>query len=350
MYVWAMRDKGSEWRAAAAIAKRGPLPFTPLVEAVCEPFMPRAETPVANPVDVVSKLIRRANALTDSGRVWVDFNHLRLVFSAADVAELHHVARGYRLFGRNLLTPVVRTSSDTPVVEAVAEWAAAEGCGVCIRVDGTTSLAERADDVLRLLNELGIPIEEVDLVVDAQDLPRLAGFDLLTEAFPQSALARNWVVLGGTFPSSITEYSPDDYEHLIERAEWSAWVEESGKLGGGRIPTYGDFATQPARYTPSPGYPGSASVRYSTEENFVLLRGRGGKRVDYNQYIGHARYLKTRPYFRRAADTAADDYVEWIATGRNRTGSQQTWRVASFQRHVGVVRSQLSLFRLAVVR
>ena len=85
-------------------------------------------------------------------------------------------------------------------------------------------------------------------------------------------------------------------------------------------------------------------MRYSTDSDFVVLRGRGGspnKPADFSQYVGHARYLKRMPYFRSQVDTLGDDYVDWIATGMNKTGNLETWRVASFQRHVTLVASQV---------
>ncbi len=56
MYVWAMRDKGSEWRTVNSLATIGQLPFVPLVEAACEPYHPRVGNPVGNPVAEMEKL------------------------------------------------------------------------------------------------------------------------------------------------------------------------------------------------------------------------------------------------------------------------------------------------------
>lgn len=41
MFIWVARDKGSEWKALAALQGKGTMPAIPLIEAVCEPFLPQ---------------------------------------------------------------------------------------------------------------------------------------------------------------------------------------------------------------------------------------------------------------------------------------------------------------------
>jgi hypothetical protein len=95
VFVWAMRDKGSEWRAMARCLRAGPLPFTPLVEAVCEPFIAQRGHVPENPIVVMEKLARRIAPLTYSGRVCVDLGNLERVFSSNDVVEMMRVVRQY---------------------------------------------------------------------------------------------------------------------------------------------------------------------------------------------------------------------------------------------------------------
>lgn len=347
MFVWAFRDKGSEWRTVHNFLERGVVPFTPLVEAVRERFLPAKDKPTPHPVAVLTKLSSRLEPLTDSGRVWIDLGHILGLFSPNDVAEMHDIVRRNRGLVRNLVTPVVRSSSPDPVIAATIEWAREEHSGICIRVDGLTHLASKSDTVQDLMRLSGLAPTEIDLIVDAQDLPRAVGHEELRDAFPLSQAARAFVVLAGTFPKGITEMSPNEYEHTRERGEWLVWQDEIDRPGNWRRPNYGDFATQPAIYSPSPPFPGSPSVRYTVGDRFVVLRGRGGsngKPTDYSQYVGHARYLRQQSYYRDLLSTSGDDYVERIATGGNGTGNLSTWRVASLERHIGVVAYQVAQF------
>lgn len=347
MFVWAMRDKGSEWRAMESFLRAGALPFTPLVEAVCEPFIPQRGHLPESPVAVMERLSRRVAPLTYLGPVWVDCGNLKQVFSSNDVAQMMRVFRRKGELARHLAIPVIRTSADASVIEAGIEWACEEGSGLCIRVDGLTGLEDKARLVDEMVRESGLRDNAMDLILDAQDLPRLISHDEMRAAFPLHHSARTWVALGGTFPPSITDKSPDVYEHKLERGEWTTWRDEMRVPANGRRPIYGDYATQPAIYTPSPAFPGSPTVRYTTDDDYVVLRGRagyGGMGTDFGQFIGHARFLCQQPYYCCVTRTAGDDYVEMIAGDGTKTGNLTTWRVASLQRHVGIVASQVAEF------
>jgi len=345
MYVWVMRNKGSEWQALGRCLERGPLPFVPLVEAVREPFIPSRGRLPEDPATVMAKLNSRIKILAHAARVWIDHGNLVGTFSTHDVLEMLRIV--YRLDGRaaTRATPVVRASSPPALMEALVRVARTQRAGLCIRVDGVTHLESKAAIVSDLVLQAGVDASEIDLVVDAQDLPRVVSHDELRDRFPLFENARTFAIVAGTFPPSITDLSPDQYVHKLERGEWSAWQQEMQQETAWRRPAYGDYATQPAVYAPSPSFPGSPSVRYTTADQFVVLRGRAGPSgvgTDYGQFIGHARFLRQQPYYRDVLDTPTDAYVEWIASGAHKTGNLTTWRVASLERHLMVVARQVA--------
>jgi hypothetical protein len=347
MFVWAMRDKSSEWRAMESFLRAGALPFSPLVEAVCEPFMARRGHVPVNPDTAMRRLGHRIASLKDSGRVWVDLGHLERIFSSNDVVEMMRVLRQNPELAHHLVVPVIRTSMQRPVIDAAIEWAQSQGSGVCIRVDGLTGLTGKIRLVSDITAESRLPDDAIDLILDAQDLPLAVSHDEMRGAFPLTHSARTWVVLAGSFPTSITDMTPDEYEHHRDRGEWTAWREEIELPGDWRRPIFGDYATQPAIYTPSPAFPGSPTVRYSAAEEYIILRGRAGYGsvgTDYSQFIGHARFLLQQPYYCSVTRTRGDDYIEKIASGGVKTGNLTTWRVASLQRHLGVVAAQVAEF------
>jgi len=344
-FIWVMRDKGSEWRTLRRFLASGRLPFSPLIEAVCEPYFAREDSSPKSPVAVLRTFGEKLGPLTDSGRVWVDLGHLLRLFSAADVGRFHKVVRQNIGLATHLATPIIRSSSPPEVVDAVFRWAHQEGAGIGVRIEGAQHLRDKAAFAREILKSSGLPGSEIDLFFDAQDLPRAASYEQFQDLFPLTLTARTWAVLGGAFPASITEMSPETFEHFLDRDEWDAWKEEIGGKGLRRIPLYGDYATQPALYSPSPSFPGSPSLRYTAERRFVLLRGRGGVRgqgIDYRQYIGHAIHLIKQPYFREVCPTPADEYVQLIASRTHGTGNMTTWRVASLQRHLTLVATQVA--------
>lgn len=354
-FVWVMRDKGSEWRALTSLQRLGPLAFTPLIEAVCEPFLVNARNTPKNPVDVIRQLAAKARTVTDRAPAWIDLGNLLNVFSDRDVATFYEILRSEGArdlgLGRHLLVPVVRSTSPEPVLTAAIEWHTRLRSGVCYRIMGPT----HADKAGRALAEFALRIGDssltLDLVYDAQDLPLVFGHEALADVFPISQKARSWSVISGTFPASITPLSPNDYEHKLERTEWQAWKAEIDRNAGWRPPIYGDYATQPSIYTPSLPYAGSPSVRYTGAEEFVVLRGRGGSRgPGYSQFVGHALFLRDQTYYRNVASTLGDSYVERIAQRDQGTGNLTTWRVASLQRHLQVVASQVRAYTKPFIR
>jgi hypothetical protein len=277
--------------------------------------------------------------------VWVDLGHLERIFSAHDVVELVRVMRQQRELAHHAVVPVIRTSMKRPVIDEIVAWGMAGGSGICIRVDGLTSLLEKSTLVSQIAAQSNLDVNNIDVILDAQDLPLAVSHEEMRETLPLVHLARTWAVLSGTFPSSITSMTPDSYEHRRDRREWTAWREEIEQPGEWRRPVFGDYATQPAIYSPSPAFPGSPTVRYTTEDGYIILRGRGGygeTGADFSQFIGHARFLRQQPYFRSVIDTLGDDYVDRIGTGQSGTGNLSSWRVASLQRHVRVVAAQVA--------
>ena len=349
MYVWAMRDKRSEWTAVRSLVTSGIAPFSVLGESVCEPFVSVRGSRVHTPEEVIGKLAGNIVSVSASIRVFVDLENFRLVNSDRDTARmLTALSKGLGLVARSVV-PVLRTTSGPEVTEAALIWARSNGTSVCMRVVGLTRLDQASIAVQSLIDRAGLSPSQIDLVTDAQDLPRIVSHSEIRSAFPITTAARSWSHLAGSFPGAITHLEADEYEHTLERAEWTVWLDEIGNTEVGRAPDFGDYATQCARYTLSPAFGGSPTVRYSTGESFMVLRGRGGspgKPTDFSQYVGHARFLKRSPYFRSQVDTLGDDYIDRIANGLHNTGSLETWRLASLQRHVTLAASQVKAQRL----
>jgi len=341
MYTWVFRDKGSEWRAISRLQMMGHASFRPLVEAACEPLMPRLKSTAKTPQQTMIALGSKLQGLALRGSVWVDLSNLSHLFGPSDRAQLSGVLRTALGSDAAGVTPVIRTSSDILEIEAAILWARSVGSGLAIRIDGLTSVDEKARTVAAIAKESQLPMEMIDLIADAQDLPLAVTHEELVNAFPLSQEARCWTLVAGSFPRAITHLSPAIYEHNLARAEWDTYQKEVQQDVSWRRPEYGDYATQPAIYAPSPPFRASPSVRYTSGSGFVVLRGTGGKGSDFSQYIGHARFLQGQAYFGDICRGEAESYVGRIASGSHGTGNATTWRIASLQRHVEVASVQV---------
>lgn len=69
MYVWAMRDKRAEWTAVRLLAASATIPFSVLVESVCEPFVSIRDSRIQTPEEVIGKLAKNIASVSASTRV-----------------------------------------------------------------------------------------------------------------------------------------------------------------------------------------------------------------------------------------------------------------------------------------
>lgn len=341
MHVWVARDKASEWKVIDAFAARGELPFRLVMEAVSEPLMPTGRGRSKTPDQVIDRLCDRLAHIARFGRVLVDLENLMLELSGADVARLADRMAARFISDGSEVVPVVRTSRPAPLAGAILNWARRSGTGLAIRTSGVTSLPEKSARVAQLAESSALPADIIDLIADAEDLPSHVPLVNFANALPLSRTSRSWSVVAGSFPAGIAELSADIHEHILERTEWLSYVEQLPTLVGQRIPAFGDYATQHARYLPSKPFAPSPSVRYSTADSYVVLRGRRNLPNAHAQFIGHARFLRQQPYFCEIVRTSGDEYVERIAVGSNGTGNGTTWREASLSRHVSLVVAQV---------
>lgn len=348
MYFFMGRDKASEWKAIRGAQSAGEPPFAVVVEAVVEGLRSIGKTKSNSPDAVMTQLALRVAQLESTSWIATDVDNLLVDLSASDVALLVPLLGRFAGAGVLVPRPVVRTSTPPVVRSALYDLASRLGQGLVVRVDGVTHLDQSARSAAAIALESGISAEEIHLVIDAKDLPRYVPLTELHDTIELARTAQSWTIAAGTFPASITHLSPDTLLHNLDRSEWESYNEQVAQLGGRRIPNFGDFATQSASYTPSAPFQPSPSVRYTTTNGFLLLRGRRNAPEGSRQYIGHSRVLQTLAEFGSVTDGPAEDYIRRIASGLHSTGNPAKWREASLTRHLAVATRQEAQVRSAV--
>ena len=83
----------------------------------------------------------------------------------------------------------------------------------------------------------------------------------------------------------------------------------------------------------------SASIRYTAEDYWVILRGeavynRRKKESRYNQYFGNAQLLVGREEFKEAHYSYGDRYISDVAQHRKGPGTPTTWLAAGMNHHM----------------
>ncbi|MCX6619413.1 MAG: hypothetical protein NTZ98_25375, partial [Acidobacteria bacterium] len=139
-------------------------------------------------------------------------------------------------------------------------------------------------------------------------------------------------------------------QQLLPRLEWQAWrtqVSQGGRLQ--RQPAFADYAIQHPIYAEPPERANfSASIRYTLEKDWLIMRGEGvfhDGSPGFAQWPANAQLLCERTEFRGANFSSGDAYIFQRSLNQTQTGSPATWLQAGFNHHLTFVARQIaSLF------
>lgn len=214
----------------------------------------------------------------------------------------------------------------------------------CIRLSKREVLGtDLQDGLFELLEVCNLGVDKVHLIVDlghiGEDVPHLA------EIFGQIPLLNEWnslVFVGGAFPENLLKVKRWTCDP-IPRLEWAKWTSESTSLD--RIPDFGDYTIQHGVFCepPNPCFP-SASVRYTTLGDWLVLRGEGGKSPAvprYKQFRSHAQMLVEMEQFKGPGFSWGDRYVFERKTHHPHSGGLKEWLQAGINHHITFVVRQL---------
>lgn len=246
--------------------------------------------------------------------------------------------------------PVTGLSRTREHQDTVAGLIAADKRGACLRLN-LNDLREPflAPDLNDLLTRLRLRPEQIDLVVDYEVLPVFSLlYTELCERLPYVGQWRTFTVIGGTFCQDLTEYEKNG-QYTRPRDDWYFYQSQvPGKLP--RIPTYGDYSIQFGLYKEPPKRANvSASIRYTSHDYWVIMRGEGLQNEGgrgYAQYAANATLLCERDEFSGSSFSYGDRYLANLTEGY---GSPETLLRAGINHHITFVIQQISnLFATSV--
>ena len=277
---------------------------------------------------------------------FIDLRHLgsavRPVSGFHPLTVLSGLARNEKL----QLTYVVPLRPSTEFVRALRPEIERDERGVGVRLTVREGLAGACqDDVGVLLDRLRMHADDIDLFLDAGVVDEAPGRLIeVTNRLGRMNQWRSLTVVGGSFPKDLQRLRRGS--NVLPRTEWENW---QTLLRGGIVnaPRFGDFTIQWAHYEEPPeGANPSASIRYTTRNGFLVMRGEalrapdGGSR--YHQYPANAQLLFERPEFCGEGFSFGDRYIWEVATGCiEGTGNAMTWLRAGINHHMTLVVRQL---------
>jgi hypothetical protein len=349
-YVPIIKGRRGEYRALATLAPDVMARLTPIIEIPPIDWDHENETPMRT-VDAhvgrVAPALQQAWGVSRSFFVdglWIEDAGLMangrhpLVFIVDEARE-----RGLQP------VPVTGMSRSPEYQAAVAEVAAQDGLGYCLRLE-SNDLPQVAE-LHQALEELGLPgvLANIDLVIDLKELPmtQIGPLGMVARAvlttLPALQEWRSLTLAGAGFPMNLSGQSALTAS-MIPRTEYRIWGELIAADPPVRLPSFGDYAIahpQPADVDPRIMRM-SANLRYTVEQDWLVVKGRNTKQHGNEEFRALCQWLITQPSYRGPDFSWGDGAIHRCATGVDGPGNPTTWRQIGTSHHLTQVVRQLA--------
>jgi len=346
-YVSVLRWKRGEHVALASLEGADRDAITPLVEIPPDDFPPDNPEASANLGKRLPRLSAAVEVARGSHRTFVDFGLLgggvKTPGGREPLTEFFSLLEG----GGSYTVPVTGLTRQ-PDYQIAARSIAIKARELALRLTLNDFIRPTPKgDIDTLLEGHGLVPEEVHLLVDFGLVANAApSFSHVCARVPALARWLTFSVLAGSFPKDLSHLPIGT--HLLARSEWRQWRKQAlQEKPLPRLPTFGDYTTQhPIYRIPPPGANVSASVRYTSEEDWLVMRGEGLRShgsPGYAQYPAIAALLCDQKEFRGPDFSSGDLYIWQVANQEiASTGSPETWLRAGINHHLVSAIRQLS--------
>lgn len=360
-YVPIMRWKAAERGALQNLKSEHKSNITPLVEFI----MPQPENQDGNKtpkellqesIDAFNQVIPdiAGNVLKNWGREAI-FVDVQLVDGSIRAEALEKILDG----GKQLdifmipvisIIPVIGFESDTKTRQIAVDFANKNKSGLCFRItDSNFNEKTLAQDIDNFVSKNKLAIKDIDLLIDFKIIDEKISCESLIDkinSIPHLDKWRTFIVAGGAFPRDLSHLEKHN-QHNISRADWLIWNKLIQKLK--RQPSFADYTIQYPIYSPqNTASNPSASIRYTADDNWVIVRGEGlrnPKGAGFKQYPAQAQILANQnKIFKGENFSFGDSYIAEKAKDINtkKTGNPKTWLEAGINHHLSLVADQIS--------
>jgi hypothetical protein len=253
---------------------------------------------------------------------------------------------------------VSRTSSDSYLNIARA-YSSNSKTGACIRLF-VKDLNEEIDldlELGQILEKLGQnSASSTDLVVDLEDLQNESSRAVIIARYALSIIPRkdDWrriVLAAASFPEDLSDVDAATTVTL-PRHEWDLWkaLQRRPSVLPQRGITFGDYAiSHPVTKELDPRTMSmSANIRYTAQDNWLIVKGRNVRKYGFSQYFELCRTLVELPEYCGSAFSWGDEYIEGCALGNTGPGNATTWRKVGVNHHLTLVTREIAKHHLVV--
>lgn len=359
-YIPILRWKAAEKGALQNLKSEHKASITPLVELI----MPQPDnkdgtkTPKELLQESINTFLENLPDLADQvmkhwGReaVFVDVQLIDGSIRAETLEKILTQGKQLDIFMIPVITiiPVVGFESDIRTRQVAVKFAKKSGHGLCLRItDAQFNEKSLPSDIKTFIKENGLNAKGIDLLVDFKIVDDKTSCKSLLNKInllPHIEQWRTFIVAGGAFPQDLSHLEKHN-QHNISRADWKIWNTLLKDLK--RSPSFADYTLQYPVYTPktSASNP-SASIRYTLEKDWVIVRGEGlrnPKGAGFKQYPAQAQILAKQKIFKGENFSFGDSYIAEKAKDikTKKTGNPKTWLEAGINHHLTLVANQIA--------
>lgn len=332
-YVPVLRWKQAEQHALRDLFPWVKSKLTPLIEA--PEWGPKSSGPL---LKYPASLLK----MWGTAPFFFDFGPFSSGISADTLEEFfaESMSRGLSMI------PTVGLASNAVLLDAVANENKEDGQEVCIRLYRDDINRSDLNAALEeLLDRLRFQESAVNLLIDLKvHQPSDSVLAPLLFQIPKITKWRTLTVVSGSFRENLTGVPVG--RHEFPRNEWTAWFTSVKNHALPRKPTFGDYAIfHPKLVKPKPNLNVSASIRYTSFDYWVVMKGEGLRNksgAGFAQYPANADLLMMQPEFCGAWFSPGDRYISEIALKKKPTGNPKTWLQAGISHHLAFTTDQMT--------
>jgi hypothetical protein len=350
-YVPILKGRDGEYGALSCLLPESRNRMTPVIELPPIPWDFEQQRPAKTIDEHLRKVGQKIDRAWGPGRpffldcMWIAETE-RMDDGAHPVEYLFGSARSRSLAP----VPVVGLLRGADYVGACARVIRQDSRGVCIRIqrEDFVDFTDFADEVQRLLDTVGVSTTDADLLLDLRALAPdhrsvdAVGALALISQIPNLDQWRSFTVAATSFPENLIGLPPSDCS-VVPRQEWGLWRDILAARSF-RLPTFGDYAISHPEHAEvdyrvmRP----SASVRYTSDGSWLVLKARNLRDHGYGQFHDVCRDLIDRAEYRGSHFSWGDKYIEDCANEIVGTGNLTTWRKVGTSHHLAFVLRQVA--------
>ena len=350
-YVPVLKAKQGEFWALKALSEDARKAMTPLLEVPSIPWNFEIQAPSKTLHGHLSPIAEKIANSWGTDPIFLDTPRLHPSDRMNDgMHPVTYLLDQMRSAGLNII-PVTGLLHPIAELAAVADGHLKDGLGVALRLMDSDFLdpGSLPGLVRRFLVDLDVGPDEVDLIIDLQDLsPRTEARDLLATStaillLPHLDRWRTLTLVGTAFPENLSRVKSGTVGRL-PRAEWHIYsILREHPIP--RIPTFGDYAVSSATTQPEIDprvMHMSASIRYTSESDWLIMKGRSIRQRGSRQYHDQCRRLIEMTEYSGPEFSVGDNYINDCAAEVTGPGNATTWRMVGTNHHLEFVSRQIA--------